>query len=63
MNEDGILDDEGRTVIRPRGMPLEENGLITSYRVGRLRYERLRQLLPLKLVALRRAVDTERQSL
>ncbi|SMF85914.1 hypothetical protein [Streptomyces sp. Amel2xC10] len=30
-------------------MPLEENGLITSYRVGRPRYEGLRQLLPLKL--------------
>ncbi|AEY94326.1 hypothetical protein SHJG_p211 (plasmid) [Streptomyces hygroscopicus subsp. jinggangensis 5008] len=61
MNHDGVLDDEGRTVIRPPGMPLEENGLITSYRVGRLRYDGLRQLLPLKLEALRRAVDAERR--
>ncbi|CAM5346371.1 hypothetical protein SGLAM104S_00002 [Streptomyces glaucescens] len=42
-------------------MPLEENGLITSYRVGRLPYEGLRRLLPLKLEQLRRAVDAERQ--
>ncbi|MEU3551301.1 hypothetical protein [Streptomyces longwoodensis] len=61
MNHDGVLDDQGNTVIRPPGMPLEENGLITSYRVGRLRYEGLRQLLPLKLEQLRRAVDAERQ--
>lgn len=61
MNHDGVLDDEGHTTIRPPGMPLEENGLITSYRVGRLRYDGLRQLLPLKLEALRRAVDAERQ--
>ncbi|WP_330346695.1 hypothetical protein OG858_47155 (plasmid) [Streptomyces europaeiscabiei] len=61
MNHDGVLDDEGRTTIRPPGMPLEENGLVTSYRVGRLRYDGLRQLLPLKLEALRRAVDAERQ--
>ncbi|MFE2093710.1 hypothetical protein [Streptomyces sp. NPDC059460] len=61
MNHDGVLDDEGRTVIRPPGMPLQENGLVTSYRVGRLRYEGLRQLLPLKLEQLRRAVDAERQ--
>ncbi|MFI1734915.1 hypothetical protein ACH40E_38030 [Streptomyces acidicola] len=61
MNHDGVLDDQGNTVIRPPGMPLEENGLITSYRVARLRYEGLRQLLPLKLERLRRAVDTERQ--
>ncbi|WP_256251291.1 hypothetical protein [Streptomyces sampsonii] len=60
MNHDGVLDD-GHTTIRPPGMPLEENGLITSYRVGRLRYDGLRQLLPLKLEALRRAVDAERQ--
>ncbi|WP_327299921.1 hypothetical protein [Streptomyces sp. NBC_01197] len=61
MNHDGLLDAEGGTVIRPAGMPLEENGLITSYRVGRLRYEGLRTLLPLKLDRLRRAVDAERQ--
>lgn len=61
MNHDGVLDDQGNTVIRPPGMPLEENGLITSYRVGRLRYDGLRQLLPLKLEQLRRAVDAERQ--
>ncbi|MFE7268221.1 hypothetical protein ACFU9B_40495, partial [Streptomyces sp. NPDC057592] len=57
MNHDGVLDDQGDTVIRPPGMPLEENGLVTSYRVGRLRYEGLRQLLPLKLEQLRRAVE------
>ncbi|MFE6156770.1 hypothetical protein [Streptomyces sp. NPDC057889] len=61
MNHDGVLDDQGSTVIRSPGMPLEENGLVTSYRVGRLRYDGLRQLLPLKLEALRRAVDAERQ--
>lgn len=61
MNHDGVLDDQGTTVIRPPGMPLEENGLVTSYRVGRLRYDGLRQLLPLKLEQLRRAVDAERQ--
>uniref|UniRef100_UPI002F909202 hypothetical protein n=1 Tax=Streptomyces sp. NBC_01175 TaxID=2903759 RepID=UPI002F909202 len=61
MNHDGVLDDDGHTTIRPPGMPLEEHGLVTSYRVGRLRYDGLRQLLPLKLEALRRAVDAERQ--
>jgi DNA-binding transcriptional ArsR family regulator len=61
MNHDGVLDDDGHTTIRPPGMPLEENGLVTSYRVGRLRYDGLRQLLPLKLEQLRRAVDAERQ--
>ncbi|WP_326708025.1 hypothetical protein OG758_00275 [Streptomyces sp. NBC_01474] len=61
MNHDGVLDDQGSTVIRSPGMPLEENGLVTSYRIGRLRYDGLRQLLPLKLEALRRAVDAERQ--
>jgi integrase len=61
MNHDGVLDDQGNTVIRPPGMPLEENGLVTSYRAGRLRYDGLRQLLPLKLEQLRRAVDAERQ--
>ncbi|MFD8762360.1 hypothetical protein ACFV03_25765 [Streptomyces mirabilis] len=48
MNHDGVLVDEGHTVIQPPGKPLEENGLITSYRGGRLRYEGLLQLLPLK---------------
>ncbi|MEV0489983.1 hypothetical protein [Streptomyces atratus] len=43
------------------GMPLEENGLISAYGLGRLRYEGLRTLLPLKLEQLRRAVDAERQ--
>lgn len=61
MNHDGLLDADGGTVIRPAGMPLQENGLITSYRVGRLRYEGLRTLLPLKLDRLRRAVDAERE--
>ncbi len=61
MNHDGVLDDDGHTTIRPPGMPLEENGLVTSYRVGRLRYDGLPQLLPLKLEALRRAVETERR--
>lgn len=61
MNHDGILDEDGRTVLRPAGMPLEENGLITSYRVGRLRYDGLRPLLPLKLEALRRAIAAERE--
>lgn len=42
-------------------MPMEENGLIISYRVGRLRYDGLRQLLPLKLKALRRALGAERR--
>ncbi|MEG8278410.1 hypothetical protein [Streptomyces sp. AHA2] len=61
MNHDGVLDDQGTTVIRPPGMPLEENGLVTSYRVGRLRYDGPPQLLPLKLEALRRAVEAERR--
>jgi DNA-binding transcriptional ArsR family regulator len=61
MNHAGVLDDQGNATIRPPGMPLEENGLITSYRVGRLRYEGLRQLLPLKLEALRRALDAEHE--
>ncbi|WP_312639912.1 hypothetical protein [Streptomyces sp. RLA2-12] len=61
MNHAGVLDENGTTVIRPAGMPLEENGLIAAYRIGRLRYEGLRPLLPLKLEQLRRAVDAERQ--
>ncbi|MFE6479512.1 hypothetical protein [Streptomyces rochei] len=59
MNMDGTLDDQG-TVIPP-GMPMEEDGLIISYRVGRLRYDGLRQLLPLKPKALRRALGAERR--
>ncbi|MGP3938390.1 hypothetical protein [Streptomyces sp. 6N106] len=39
-------------------MPLEENGLITSYRRGRARYG-LAGLLPPKLEQLRRAVLAE----
>lgn len=61
MNHDGALDDQGRAVLRPAGMPLEENGLITSYRVGRLRYPGLRNLLPVKLEQLRRAASERRQ--
>lgn len=34
LDDDGVLDD-GHTTIRPPGMPLEENGLVTSYQVGR----------------------------
>lgn len=61
INHDGVLNDQGNTVIRPPGMPLEENGLVTSCRVGRLRYDGLRQLLPIKMEQLRRAVAAERQ--
>ncbi|MFF9870466.1 hypothetical protein ACF1G0_34705 [Streptomyces sp. NPDC013953] len=56
MNHDGVLDDQGNTTIRPPGMLLEENGLITSYRVGRLRYDGLRRLLPRELEQLRRGL-------
>ncbi|MCQ8772061.1 hypothetical protein [Streptomyces telluris] len=59
VNHDGVLDADGTTVLRPPGSPLGENGLVTSYRVGRLRYAGLRELL-LKLEQLRRAV-AERQ--
>ncbi|WP_030990103.1 hypothetical protein [Streptomyces sp. NRRL WC-3744] len=58
MNLDGALNDEGRTVIRPPRMPLEEKGPITSYRVSRLRHDGLRQLLPLRLES---PVDAKRQ--
>ncbi|WP_233448119.1 hypothetical protein [Streptomyces venezuelae] len=61
INHDGVFDDDGHTTIRPPGMPLEENGVVTSYRVGRLRHDGLRQLLPLKLEQLQRAVDAEHQ--
>ncbi|MGD6757308.1 hypothetical protein [Streptomyces sp. BH105] len=57
-NHDGVLDDDGRTVLRPPGMPLEENGLISSYRRGRAQYD-LVEYLPPKLEQLRRAVLAE----
>ncbi|MFI9031158.1 hypothetical protein [Streptomyces sp. NPDC053560] len=57
-NHDGDPDREGATLNRPPGMPLEENGLITSYRRGRTRYG-LTTLLPPKLEQLRRAVLAE----
>ncbi len=57
-NHDGDPGREGATLNRPPGMPLEENGLITSYRRGRTRYE-LASLLPPKLEQLRRAVIAE----
>ncbi|MHC5264152.1 hypothetical protein ACYSUO_40290 [Streptomyces sp. UC4497] len=57
-NHDGILDDDGHTVLRPPGMPLEENGLISSYRRGRAQYD-LVEYLPPKLEQLRRAVLAE----
>jgi hypothetical protein len=57
-NHDGVLDDEGRATLRPAGMPLEENGLITSYRRGREQYG-LQRLLPPQLSQLRRAVEAE----
>lgn len=57
MNHAGTLDDEGRATLRPTGMPLEENGLITSYRAGRSRHDELRRLLPPKIEQLRRAAE------
>ncbi|MCQ8194653.1 hypothetical protein [Streptomyces rugosispiralis] len=57
-NHDGDPGREGATLNRPPGMPLEENGLITSYRRGRARYG-LAGLLPPKLEQLRRAVIAE----
>lgn len=53
-NHDGHAGEEGATLNRPPGMPLEENGLVTSYRRGRTRYG-LAGLLPPKLEQLRRA--------
>lgn len=53
---------DGTAVLRPPGVPLEENGLVSSYRVGRLRYAGLRELLPLKLEQLRRAVAEPRDA-
>jgi integrase len=57
-NHTGLLDDEGRATLRPPGLPLEENGLITSYRRGRAQYD-LTGLLPAKPEQLRRAVIAE----
>ncbi|MER5312336.1 hypothetical protein ABT034_31670 [Streptomyces sp. NPDC002773] len=57
-NHDGDPGREGAVLNRPPGMPLEENGLITSYRRGRTRYG-LAGLLPPKLEQLRRAVIAE----
>ncbi|MGW3491520.1 hypothetical protein [Streptomyces sp. NPDC001054] len=49
---------EGATLHRPPGMPLEENGLVASYRRGRVQYG-LSRLLPPKIEQLRRAVVSE----
>ncbi|MGW6057869.1 hypothetical protein [Streptomyces sp. NPDC055189] len=57
-NHAGLLDDDGLATLRPAGLPLEENGLITSYRRGRARYN-LSTLLPPKPEQLRRAVVAE----
>ncbi|MGW5866710.1 hypothetical protein ACWFRJ_31565 [Streptomyces sp. NPDC055239] len=57
-NHTGLLDDDGRATLRPAGLPLEENGLITSYRRGRTHYD-LTRLLPPKPEQLRRAVIAE----
>ncbi|KIZ15635.1 hypothetical protein [Streptomyces natalensis] len=57
-NHDGHPGEEGSTLNRPPGMPLEENGLITSYRRGRARYG-FAGVLPPKLEQLRRAVLAE----
>ncbi|MEV5348969.1 hypothetical protein [Streptomyces achromogenes] len=54
-NHDGVLNEDGRATLRPPGMPLEEKGLLISYRSGRARYG-LHALLPAKLEQLRRAV-------
>ncbi|WP_244900304.1 hypothetical protein [Streptomyces nanshensis] len=59
-NHTGVSEEETPT-IRPPGMPLEENGLISSYRRGRQRYTGLRSLLPPKLERLRRAVEAAHQ--
>ncbi|WP_308013565.1 hypothetical protein [Streptomyces beigongshangae] len=55
VNHDGTRHQEGRAVLRPPGLPLEEKGLLLSYRTGRARYD-LTTLLPPKLEQLRRAV-------
>jgi integrase len=53
-NHSGLPDDQGRTSMRPPGLPLEERGLIRAFTAGRDRYE-LGNLLPPKLEQLRRA--------
>ncbi|MFC4033273.1 hypothetical protein ACFO3J_17510 [Streptomyces polygonati] len=53
-NHTGLPDDQGRTSMRPPGLPLEERGLARAYATGRHRYE-LAHLLPPKLEQLRRA--------
>ncbi|MFI1952285.1 hypothetical protein ACH437_10595 [Streptomyces xinghaiensis] len=60
-NHAGLPDENGNTAGRPAGMPLEENGLITSYRRGRARYG-LQHLLPEKLEQLRRAAEQQREA-
>ncbi|MBQ0985643.1 hypothetical protein KBZ10_14185 [Streptomyces sp. F63] len=60
-NHAGLPDENGKAVGRPAGMPLEENGLITSYRRGRARYG-LQHLLPAKLEQLRRAAEQQREA-
>ncbi|GGL66852.1 hypothetical protein GCM10010129_07830 [Streptomyces fumigatiscleroticus] len=55
VNHDGTRHQDGRAVLRPPGLPLEEKGLLLSYRTGRARYH-LTTLLPPKLEQLRRAV-------
>ncbi|WP_279617230.1 hypothetical protein [Streptomyces albus] len=60
-NHAGLPDENGNAVGRPAGMPLEENGLITSYRRGRARYG-LQHLLPAKLEQLRRAAEQQRDA-
>ncbi|WP_189219910.1 MULTISPECIES: hypothetical protein [Streptomyces] len=55
VNHAGLPDADGNAVLRPPGMPLEEKGLISSYRTGRARYG-LTSLLPPKMEQLRRAV-------
>ncbi|MFH8484055.1 hypothetical protein [Streptomyces longisporoflavus] len=57
-NHSGVLDEEGGATLRPAGLPLEENGLITGYRRGRAQYG-LTALLPPKPEQLRRAVVAE----
>ncbi|MFD7712469.1 hypothetical protein ACFV6E_34020 [Streptomyces sp. NPDC059785] len=55
VNHDGTRHLSGQAVLRPPGLPLEEKGLLLSYRRGRARYD-LITLLPPKLEQLRRAV-------
>ncbi|MDF4254663.1 hypothetical protein [Streptomyces sp. WMMB303] len=57
-NHDGHPAREGATLHRPPGVPLESNGLVSSYRRGRRQYG-LERLLPPKMEALRRAVESE----